>query len=175
MHVVTAATAALPEGRLADITRLCEAAFRESFDGYWSHIGPALHFMFLDQDRVGAHACIVVRSLHTQGHELTTAYVEAVATLPQLERRGLATTLMQEVNAHIRRGYPLGALDTGSHGFYARLGWESWRGPTFIRRGDELLRTADEDENVMVLRTTTTPQLDLSAAISAEWRPGELW
>jgi aminoglycoside 2'-N-acetyltransferase I len=31
------------------------------------------------------------------------------------------------------------------------------------------------DEQVMVLRLPRTPLLDLDAALTAEWRPGELW
>jgi aminoglycoside 2'-N-acetyltransferase I len=68
-------------------------------------------------------------------------------------------------------------LATGSPAFYTRLGWETWRGPTFIRRPDgDLLRTADDDGGILILRTRTTPDhLDLAAPLSAEWRPGELW
>jgi aminoglycoside 2'-N-acetyltransferase I len=175
MELVVATTPSLPNERLTEITRLCESAFREPFDHYWTDIGPALHFVLLDEGRVGAHACVVVRSLHTQGHELSTGYVEGVATLPKLQRRGLATAVMEQVNAHIGRHYELGALDTGRHGFYARRGWERWNGPTYIRRGDQLFRTEDEDDNLMFLRTPTTPPLDPTSAISAEWRPGDLW
>ena len=56
---------------------------------------------------------------------------------------------------------------------YARLGWEFWRGPLFIRRADRLIPTPDED--VMILRLPKTPPLDLEAPLSAEWREGELW
>jgi hypothetical protein len=56
---------------------------------------------------------------------------------------------------------------------YARLGWEFWRGPLFIRRAGRLIPTPDEE--VMILRLPKTPPLDLEAPLSVEWREGELW
>ena len=50
------------------------------------------------------------------------------------------------------RHFELGALATGRWSFYERLGWERWRGPTFARDGDEVIRTEDDDDAVMVLR-----------------------
>lgn len=55
----------------------------------------------------------------------------------------------------------------------ARLGWETWRGPLFIRTADGLLPTPDED--VMIRRLPRTPALDVTQSLSAEWRQGELW
>ena len=39
--------------------------------------------------------------------------------------------------------------------------------------GDE--RTPEEDGFVLVRLTPTSPDLDLSAPISCEWRPGDVW
>jgi hypothetical protein len=39
----------------------------------------------------------------------------------------------------------------------------------------ELVRTAEEDGNVLVRLTPTSPELDLSAPISCDWRPGDVW
>jgi aminoglycoside 2'-N-acetyltransferase I len=72
------------------------------------------------------------------------------------------------------RAYDLGGLSPFSVAYYARLGWELWRGPLFIRTDDGLLPTL-EAEDVMILRLPNTPDLDLDAPLSAEWREGELW
>ena len=174
--LVTAWTRDLTDETLLNTTRLLEAAFEESFESYWSDIGPALHFLVVSDDDLLAHACVVSRELHTQGHELPTGYVEGVATWPELQGRGHATTAMREVNVFIGENHQLGALSTGSTAFYERLGWELCKGPTYIRGVDGALqRTAEDDGTVMILRTPRTPPLDLSAPISAEWRPGELW
>ena len=71
--------------------------------------------------------------------------------------------------------HDLGALSTGSPGFYGRLGWERWRGPTYVRRGDDLVRTPDEDAGIMVLRFGPSAGVDLAAPISSEARAGDDW
>ena len=74
-----------------------------------------------------------------------------------------------------RRCCELGALSTGTHAFYKRLGWEEWRGPTFVDgpRGRE--RTPDDDGGIMILRTSSSPHLDLDGEIVCDWRRGDVW
>ncbi len=124
---------------------------------------------------MAAHASVVERTIHVGDRPLRTGYVEAVATAPEQQRRGLGTLVMAEVGAIIRDGYELGALGTGVHPFYERLGWITWRGPTAVRTTDGLLRTPDEDGFIMVLPTPMSPALDLEATISCDSRPGDAW
>jgi aminoglycoside 2'-N-acetyltransferase I len=98
--------------------------------------------------------------------------VEAVATADAYRGRGYATAVMQRLGQEII-DFELGGLSPAEQGLYLRLGWELWRGPLFIRTAAELVPTPDEV--VMVLRLPNTPSLDLDAALSAEWREGELW
>jgi len=81
---------------------------------------------------------------------------------------------MREANEIIRPEYELGALGTGAFAFYERLGWERWRGPSFVRTPGGLVRTEEDDGFLMILRTTAAP-LDLDAPISCDWRPGDVW
>ena len=122
-----------------------------------------------------AHASVIERELHTAGHRLPTGYVEAVATRPSHQRRGLGSMVIGEAGEHIARTYRLGALTTGVVGFYERLGWVAWEGPTSVRTDAGPVRTAEEDGNVFVLLTPTSPELDRSAPISCDWRPGDVW
>ena len=98
-----------------------------------------------------------------------------MATWPEHQRLGYATTVMHEVGTHIDRTHELGALNTGVPGFYTPLGWSVWQGPTFVRTDAGLVRTPEEDGAVMVRRTPTSPPLDLTAPISCEWRAGDVW
>ncbi|HEX6678087.1 MAG TPA: hypothetical protein VF486_24105 [Actinomycetes bacterium] len=82
---------------------------------------------------------------------------------------------MQEVGRIIERGYQLGAPSTGRRGFYERFGWERWRGPTFVASPTSLVRTPEDDDSVMVLRTPATTDLDLAAPLTCDWRPGDVW
>jgi aminoglycoside 2'-N-acetyltransferase I len=149
----------------------------ERFDEHdWDHALGGRHFIVEYEGTIAAHASVVRRGIEAGGVPLDTGYVEAVATRPQLQRRGFGTQVMRAASRHIRDRFALGALDTSSHGFYERVGWERWRGPTSVRAADGLRRTADEDGCVMVLRTPRTPpSLDLDAPISCDWRDGDVW
>jgi aminoglycoside 2'-N-acetyltransferase I len=130
LRLRTAHTDQLAPGLLAELTRLCEAAFEESFEGVWERVGSGVHVMAEVDGRVVAHAMIIDRPLYV-GDEMDVAldvgYVEHVATLPDEQGRGHGAAVMREVNGIIGDEYALGALATGSNGFYARLGWETWR------------------------------------------------
>jgi aminoglycoside 2'-N-acetyltransferase I len=142
----------------------------------WDNMTGGLHFVVEFDGRLASHAAVVERELWTGPLRLRTGYTEAVATWPELQRRGLATRAMMAANEHIEREYELGGLDTSSHGFYERLGWERWRGPTSVRTDEGERRTAEEDGYVMFLRTAGTPaDLDVDAPISCEWRAGDVW
>ena len=105
-----------------------------------------------------AHAAIVDRLLYPGEATLRAGYVEAVAVAPDLQRQGLGTQVMEVIDSMIDEGYELGALGTGSHAFYARLGWVIWQGPTWIRERDgHLERSPNEDGGIMVRTTPMTP------------------
>jgi aminoglycoside 2'-N-acetyltransferase I len=141
----------------------------------WGNALGGLHFVAEDERGILCHASVVPRELHVEERPLRTGYVEAMATRPELQGRGIGTEVLRGVNDHIVDAYELGALDTGSDWFYRRLGWLRWRGPTFVRTADEVLRTEDEDGNIMVLSTPVSGPLDPEAPISCEWRPGDVW
>jgi len=164
---------------LAELTRLCEAAFEESFEHAWDAVGPGVHVIAEVDRRIVAHAMIVDRRLYVGGEmdvAIDTGYVEHVATLPSEQRHGHASAVMREVNRILGEEYALGALATGSSAFYERLGWDTWRGPTSVRMPDgERVRSASDDGGVMVLRTPRTPRLSGEEPIAVDWRAGEPW
>ena len=169
----------LPE-ELSTLTALCEAAFAEPFARAWERVGPGIHVFAEAEGRAIAHAMVIDRRLYL-GHEpdlaLDVGYVEHVASLPELQGGGHGTRVMREIGRIIGDEYALGALATGSNAFYERLGWQTWQGPTFVRMADgQRVRSADEDEHVMVLRTARTPMaLDLGGPIAIDWRAEEPW
>jgi aminoglycoside 2'-N-acetyltransferase I len=165
--------AALSEAEWAAIVALCEAAFAEDFSRYFAPFARSWHVLVRRDDALVCHACWVERGLQPAGLPiLHTAYIEAVATHPEWQRRGYGTLAMARIAEEIG-SYELGALSPAVAPFYERLGWEHWRGPTAIRTTAGLLPTPDEE--IMILRLPQTPTLDLDAAISAEWREGEVW
>ena len=175
-------TAELTTSEIDRLRALLAAAFNdpnpeERFsEDDWQHALGGLHFVAEEGDRIVGHASVVERDIRIGGRPLRTGYVEAVATDPSRQGRGIGTALMRDVNQHLAEGgYELGALGTGSQGFYERLGWSIWRGPSSVRTADGEHPTPEEDGYILVLRTTATPALDPDAPISCEWRPGDVW
>jgi aminoglycoside 2'-N-acetyltransferase I len=144
-------------------------------DDDWEHAIGGLHFVLEVGSKIVGHASVVERELHVDGRPFRTGYVEAVATAPARQGEGLGSLVMAEVTGYIRERFELGALGTGRHRFYERLGWRTWAGPSAVRTAGGDRPTPEDDGYIMVLTTTTSPQLDLTAAISCEWRPGDVW
>jgi aminoglycoside 2'-N-acetyltransferase I len=178
-RVRRAATAELAAGEVAELRGLLFAAFGGRFDEHdWEHTLGGTHVLAEEEDgRLVAHAAVVPRVLVAGGRALRTGYVEGVATREDRRGQGLATLVMAEVGRVVEAGYELGALGDGSGipGFYQRLGWEVWQGPTWVAAPGGPERTPAEDGSILVLRTPVTGELDPAAAIVCDWRTGDAW
>jgi aminoglycoside 2'-N-acetyltransferase I len=171
-----ACTDALSVTLRVELRRLLDAAFEgDCSDDDWDHALGGVHVWVTDADRVISHASVVARTLLHADRPMRVGYVEAVATLATHRRRGYGSMVMTRVGEIVADGYALGALSTSAHVFYERLGWQRWRGRTFVDgpRGRE--RTAEEDGGIMVLRTPRSPALDLGGDLVCDWRAGDVW
>jgi aminoglycoside 2'-N-acetyltransferase I len=172
-HVIPVSSARLSPLQKEAIVRLCTEAYEESFSHWFSTFPRSMHLLAYENGELVSHAAWVTRWLQPEGHPLLrTAYVEAVATSPAHQGRGLATSVLRQLVRYLH-AYDLGGLSPSDPPFYGRLGWELWRGPLAIRTEHGLLATPDEE--VMILRLPRTPALDLEGLLTAEWRSGELW
>lgn len=162
-----------------DALRLLLAeSYGEELSQYLTDIGDGVHLLGWYGNSLVTHAMWVTRMLHLEGERpLRAAYVELVATLPSLQRRGLATRMMQRVVHDIRHEIPrydIAALSPAVAPFYAALDWESWRGPLSVRTAGAT--TPTPEDQIMVLRLAgTPPSLDVGQPLSVDWRPGEVW
>ena len=169
-------TRALFPASCTELRALLDRAFAGAFsDDDWAHALGGWHVLARRDGAVVAHAAVVPRVLRVGGRPLPVGYVEAVATDPAHQRTGLGTAVVREVGALVAEHFAMGALSTGAHGFYARLGWERWRGPTFVRRDGEDVPTPDEDDGVMVLRVARSADVDLAQPLSCDARTGDDW
>lgn len=169
-------TNAAPAGVLAEARLLCDRAFDGDFsDADWNHALGGWHAIVTVDGDIVAHGAVVTRQLLVGDRPIRTGYVEAVATDPDRQRTGHGTAVMRELGAIIEVAYDLGALATSSHRFYERLGWERWRGPTYVDDGQHRIRTQDEDNGIMVLRFGPSLGVDRTDAIACEARPGDDW
>jgi aminoglycoside 2'-N-acetyltransferase I len=144
-------------------------------DEDWAHALGGLHVVLDLDGEIISHASVVERALEIGGRPYRTGYVEAVATDPRRQGQGHGTLVMEAATSYIRTTFDLGALGTGRHAFYERLGWQTWQGPAFVRSPNGEQRTPDEEGYILVLRTPTSPPFDLTEKISCDWRPGDVW
>jgi aminoglycoside 2'-N-acetyltransferase I len=165
-----------PHARTA-IRALLDIAFAGDFtDDDWAHALGGTHAFVEGDGAVVAHASVVPRALDIGQQRVRAGYVEAVAVLPSLQSEGLGTAVMRALVDVIAGEFELGALSTGEWRFYAGLGWERWRGPTWVRHPHgRLERSPDDDDSLMILRTPTSPPIDLFAPLTCDARPGDAW
>ena len=161
---------------IRELRALLDRAFGGEFDATdWDHAISGIHAVAELDGHIVAHASVVPRSLEVDGSKVRAGYVEAVATDPAAGGRGLGSAVMRAINDVIGTDYELGALSTGSHGFYERLGWRRWQGSTWVRTEAGVVRTEEDDDGLMVLPTPAIPEPDVDAPIVCEWREGDVW
>jgi aminoglycoside 2'-N-acetyltransferase I len=169
-------TYALSPTFLRKLRAMLDVAYDGDFsDQDWQHAVGGNHVWVTGRHRLVAHASLIARTLVCSGKTLHVGFVEAVATAAAHRGRGHGARVMGRIAELIREGYPLGVLSTGTHAFYERLGWERWRGPTFVDGPNGRERTPADDGDVMILRTPRSPHLDVDGDIVCDWRLGDVW
>lgn len=172
----TFVSADAPDGWLIAIRSILDEAFRGDFtEDDWTHSIGGWHVALIEGDSIVSHAAVVQRTLEVSGRMLRAGYVEGVATKPSRQGEGHGSAVMAALAETVRREFEFGALSTSAHGFYERLGWERWRGPTFVRDDDQVARTDDEDDGIMALRFGVSARIALTGPIICESRTGDDW
>jgi aminoglycoside 2'-N-acetyltransferase I len=141
----------------------------------WLHARGGQRMLVRDSLGIVSHAALVPRSMVLDGRALRAGYVEAVATRADQRRRGHVSRLLGKLGEIIARDYDIGVLSTGLPDVYAALGWERWCGASYVQTPGGRVRTAADDDGLMVLRTSRTRLLDVSGDIVADWREGDVW
>jgi GNAT superfamily N-acetyltransferase len=173
LEIERAATSALRPATRAALLALCNAAYQEAIEPYLEAIGPGEHLLGTRAGVLASHLMWVTRSLQPLGMPpLRTAYVELVATAPEMQGHGYATQLLEAFPRYVG-DHDLAALSPATEGLYVHLGWRVWRGPLAVRHEGRLVPTPGG--RVMILQLPRTPVLDDTRLLSVEWRPGEVW
>ena len=171
-----ATTAELSPEEIEELRTLMVLAFPDGFtEEDWANTLGGRHVIVSQSGVVVAHAALVERTLVAGERRLRAGYVEGVATAPEQRHQGHGSLAMEPINRMLREEYDLGGLSTGAHEFYERMGWERWRGHTFVNTSETRQPTPEDDDGVMVLRTDRTSELDLTADLICDWRPGDVW
>jgi len=151
-------------------------AFAGEFtDTDWDHALGGMHALIWNRGAIIAHGAVVQRRLLYRGAALRCGYVEAVAVREDWRGQGLAIAILDACEQVIRGGYQLGALSSSDRGrrLYTLRGWLPWRGPTSVLAPGGPTRTPDDDSSVFVLPVGIN--LDETAALTCDWRDGNVW
>jgi aminoglycoside 2'-N-acetyltransferase I len=173
---LVASTDELTRNEIEQIRQLLDDAFGGTFsDDDWNHSIGGLHVFVRLEGKVVSHGSVVARRLDAGTHRLSTGYVEAVATRADVRGRGHARRVLRRLAEQIETDFELGALSADVPQLYAALGWETWRGPTYVHAPGGRRRTVGDDGAVMVLRTSRTATVDLDLDLTCDWRVGDVW
>jgi aminoglycoside 2'-N-acetyltransferase I len=176
VNITALNTEDLTVARRSAIIDVCIAAHdEENFKNLFTYIpSGGRHILVYRGAELVSHGVATTRWVEPAGRgELTTAYVDAVSTLPIHQGRGYASAMMRRLAAEVV-DYDIACLQTDIPAFYERLGWELWRGPLAGRSENGLIPTP-EQRGVMVLRLPRTPPLDLEAQLTIECQPERIW
>ncbi|MGE3856946.1 MAG: GNAT family N-acetyltransferase [Dehalococcoidia bacterium] len=169
-------TAMLRAGQLELVHQLLVEVFgREFSSDDWDHTLGGVHALVWEDERLIAHGSVVQRRLTHAGRVLRCGYVEGVAVRENRQRQGFGTTVMDRLEAVILGAYEVGALSASAAGFpfYLARGWQPWGGETCAVTPEGLVRTADDDDSVMVWGATVP--LDPASPLACDWRDGDVW
>ena len=169
-------SADLDTGELADLRELLDRAFAGDFtDEDFMHALGGMHALVHDEGRLVGHGSVVRRQLLHGGRTIRAGYVEAVAVAPDRRRQGIATAVMDALEAVIRTDHDLGALSASEDGaaLYAARGWLPWLGPTSVLTPEGIRRTPEDDGSVFVLPGPLP--LDRRGELTCDWRAGDVW
>lgn len=175
-YITSAKTEALDAATRTAIIDLCIAAHQEEdFKNLFIYVpSGGWHFLGYCAQQLVSHALVTPRWLQAaHGPLLKTAYIDAVATLPTEQGHGYGSALMQHLASAIATEYMIAALETEQPAFYARLGWELWRGP-LAGRGEQGLVPTPDQHGIMILRLPQTPHLNLAEGLTIECQPGRI-
>ena len=175
--ITSARTEDLGEEARSAIVELCVAAHHEEdFRNLFNYVASGgWHFLGYDLDELVSHAMVTTRWLQPEGlPPLKTAYIDAVATLPDYQGQGYGSAVMGRLASEIDHEYVIACLETDREVFYERLGWQRWRGPLAGRSEHGLIPTPDQ-HGIMILRLSQTPALDLDSPLSIESQTGRIW
>ena len=157
------------------VVALCDRAYDDDLTWLFGTMDPVAHVVAESGPRILAHAMWVERFLQVGDDEpVRSAYVEFVATEPDVQGQGWGSAVMRRLQEEIAGAYELAGLCTGSVGFYTRLGWRLWEGPLSIRLPDGGRRSTPH-EVVMVLDPDGRLGARVRRPLSVEWREGEEW
>ncbi len=175
-ELVLAHTGQLPAEVLLAARTLLEDVFEgELTEHDWEHCLGGMHALVWAAGELVGHAALVQRRLIHDTRILRTGYVEGVGVRADVRRQGHGATMMGALERLASTAYEVGALGATDEAvaFYAARGWRRWQGPTSALTPGGVVRTEEEDGSIFVLPLSV--DLDVTGALTCDWREGDAW
>jgi aminoglycoside 2'-N-acetyltransferase I len=167
--------ASLDASTRAAIRTLLDIAFEGDFsDADADHAAGGIRVLAVDGDTIIGHAALVGRQMQVNAVQVTVGYVEGVAVHPERQGQGHGAVLMRMIAERAQHTCVLTMLSTGEQEFYEKLGWVRFLGKSYVTENKQMVRTADEDEGLMVL-TADTLWHTRDCVVVCDWRAGDVW
>jgi aminoglycoside 2'-N-acetyltransferase I len=147
----------------------------EFSDADWEHALGGMHALICVRGVLIAHGAVVQRRLIHKGVALRCGYLEAVAVREDWRGQGLGMAIMDAAEQVLRGAYQLGALCSSEAGraMYVSRGWQPWQGPSSVLSPTGVTPTPDDDGSLFVMPVSV--ELDTTAELTCDWRPGDVW
>ena len=157
------------------IRALLDAAFADDFsDADNDHANGGVRVIAIDGDQIIGHAALITRTITIAGTAYTVGYVEGVAVWPARQGQGIGRQIMRQITDMAARDFVISMLSTGEYDFYKKFGWERFVAESYVDEHGTIMRTADEDEGLMVL-TNLAHLNQPGVAWVCDWRTGDVW
>jgi aminoglycoside 2'-N-acetyltransferase I len=169
-------TEQLSEEELDELKAMLKAVFgtERYTDESWEHCLGGIHYLLRYGDRLVAHGALVPRYLRQGGRVLRGVYGESMATLNDWRNFGFGSAIVAMATAEIRRNYDIGVFAASRYGFYQRLGWDKWRGPTFVET-EHGIEPKGPDRGAVMFRLPDHSTVDPDADLTTISRSGDDW
>ncbi|MFM2310411.1 MAG: aminoglycoside N-acetyltransferase AAC(2)-Ie [Chloroflexota bacterium] len=173
IHVIP--DSAISAEQKAEIRALLDAAFEGDLsDDDADHAAGGIRVLAYEGARLIGHAAVISRQMQRNNTTETIGYVEGVAVLPASQGRGVGRALMERVAIVSSGMYRVTMLSTGEHAFYEKLGWHRFLGESYVDHHGVHVRTADEDDGLMILVADRTWNMP-GCTVVCDWRAGDVW
>jgi aminoglycoside 2'-N-acetyltransferase I len=169
-------TEQLGEEELGELKAMLTSVFGEEryTEEAWEHCLGGVHYLLRYGDQLVAHGALVPRDLRQGGKVLHGVYGESMATLKDWRRRGFGSVIVAMATAEIRRNYDIGVFAASKYEFYQRLGWQKWRGPTFVET-EHGIEAKGPERGAVMFRLPDNSDVDPDADLTTLSRSGDDW
>ena len=142
MEILIKADRDLSEAERGEMDRAVNAAFAAEVDGgdndyVWVESND-WHVLVVEAGQIVSHVAIVERTVTVAGQPVRVGGVGAVATLPEMQGRGLASAAMRRAAEFMLNpldmDFGLLVCAPGTVPLYHRLGWQQVAGPLLVEQ-----------------------------------------